>query len=179
MVFVTVAKSKACKSFFVYDSISMSIHCAWHCGHPLELQAPHCPLARTSPRFGCDALHVLPASIVLSLFGLLLSVVAWVMIRHIQDAPPAALAFCHNRFVLGLMGLAGLGFGVALPAWIISRFDSTSELLAVGAPALFALPILLTLLTPLGLASRALVASRRRARDTQPPSDTYSVRNLL
>ena len=145
-----------------------NIHCAWHCGHPLELQAADCPLARTTPRFGCDAVHVVPAVLVLSVLGLLLGVAAFVVIQLIQDSAPPA-AFADNRSTLALMGLAGIGFGVALPAWILSRFESASDLLAVGAPALFLLPILLTLLTPLGLATRALVAPRR---NNQLASDT-------
>jgi len=162
--------------------IDSSVRCAWHCGHPLELQAAECPLARTTPRLGCDALHVVPVVLVLSVLGLLLGVVAFVVIQLIQDsAPPAAFAdnrstaaFADNRSTLGLMGLAGVGFGVALPTWVLSRFDSAADLLSAGAPAgapaLFLLPILLTLLTPLGLATRALVASRRRS--NQLASDT-------
>ena len=146
-------------------------HCAWHCGHPLELQAADCPLARSSPRLGCDLLHVAPAVLVLLLLGVvLLSVAAWVAIQLIQDvAPPATFANGQNRSMLGLMGLAGLGFGVALPAWMLSRFG-TADLLSVGAPALFLLPILLTLLTPFGLVVRTLL-SRRRVCSTQLASD--------
>ena len=153
--------------------IDSSVRCAWHCGHPLELQAAECPLARTTPRLGCDALHVVPVVLVLSVLGLLLGVVAFVVIQLIQDsAPPAAFAeaIADNRSTLGLMGLAGVGFGVALPTWVLSRFDSAADLLSAGAPALFLLPIMLTLLTPLGLATRALVASRRRS--NQLASDT-------